>query len=191
MNSIGNTTGSKIELRRSLLKARQAMHPEVWREKSDRLCHHLQASEVFGRSQTILSYFSFRQEPDLNSLLTISRRWGFPRCSDRTLTWHCWSPYQSPPPQAGAYGILEPHPNAPLLQPEQVDLVLVPAVACDIRGYRLGYGGGFYDRMLSSPAWAQKPTIGITFEFSRLPKLPIDPWDRPLRAICTEAGLFV
>lgn len=181
----------KAELRRSLLKARQAMHPEVWREKSDRLCRHLENSEIFRRSQTILSYFSFRQEPDLSSLVTGSRQWGFPRCSDRNLSWHCWSPHQFPSPQLGAYGILEPHPNTPLLQPEQVDLILVPAVACDVRGYRLGYGGGFYDRMLSQPSWLYKPTIGIVFEFARLPKLPIDPWDRPLQGICTEAGLFL
>jgi len=181
----------KAELRRSLLKSRQAMRPEIWTEKSDRLCRHLQASEVFGRSQTILSYFSFRQEPDLSPLLSLPRCWGFPRCSDRDLVWHCWSPHQSASPQPGAYGILEPHPNTPLVEPEQVDLILVPAVACDVGGYRLGYGGGFYDRMLSLPGWSHKPAIGITFEFARLPKLPVDPWDRPLQGICTEAGLFL
>ncbi|MBD1999435.1 5-formyltetrahydrofolate cyclo-ligase [Leptolyngbya sp. FACHB-541] len=182
----------KAELRRSLLKARQAMHPDVWREKSERLCCHLEASEIFRRSQTILAYFSFRQEPDLTPLFTTSQQWGFPRCSDRNLSWHYWSPHHRlPPPQPGAYGILEPHPSTPLLQPEQVDLILVPAVACDVRGYRLGYGGGFYDRMLSQPGWLHKPTIGIVFEFARLPKLPVDPWDRPLRGICTEAGLFL
>jgi 5-formyltetrahydrofolate cyclo-ligase len=45
--------------------------------------------------------------------------------------------------------------------------------------------------MLSLPGWSHKPAIGITFEFARLPKLPVDPWDRPLQGICTEAGLFL
>jgi 5-formyltetrahydrofolate cyclo-ligase len=61
-------------------------------------------------------------------------------------------------------------------------------VACDRRGVRLGYGGGFYDRLLAQPEWANKPTIGIVFNFSVLDYLDADPWDRPMQAICTENG---
>lgn len=70
--------------------------------------------------------------------------------------------------------------------PDEVDLILVPAVACDARGYRLGYGGGFYDRLLSSADWKSKPTIGIVFEYAYVSQLPVDPWDKPLNSICTE-----
>jgi 5-formyltetrahydrofolate cyclo-ligase len=94
------------------------------------------------------------------------------------------------PLQIGAYGIQEPHPNSPQIQPSQVDLILVPAVACDVRGYRLGYGGGFYDRLLSSPEWLTKPTIGIVFDLACLNNLPTEPWDCPLKAICTESGII-
>jgi 5-formyltetrahydrofolate cyclo-ligase len=72
-----------------------------------------------------------------------------------------------------------------------VDLLLVPAVACDVHGYRLGYGGGFYDRLLSQPAWIGKPAIAIVFEYARLPTVPRDPWDKPLQGICTETGLYL
>lgn len=185
----------KAELRRSLLKARQALHPDLWREKSDRICVELQNSALFAQARTILAYFSFRQEPDLSPLFTSSHTWGFPRCVEQAMLWHQWSPEvsfsRSYPLLTGAFGILEPHPYSPKIQPETVDLILVPAVACDVWGYRLGYGGGFYDRMLSSPQWIGKPTIGIVFEFARLPRVPIDPWDRPLQGICTEAGLFL
>ncbi len=90
--------------------------------------------------------------------------------------------------QKGTYGILEPHFANQKLEPADVDLILVPAVACDRQGYRLGYGGGFYDRMLSAAEWAAKPTIGIVFEFAYLPQLPIDVWDKSLQAVCTETG---
>jgi 5-formyltetrahydrofolate cyclo-ligase len=178
----------KSALRRSLLQTRQSLTKETWRENSDRLCAHLQSCDRFIQARTILSYVSFRQEPDLSPLLQPLRQWGLPRCVGKDLSWHVWSPDH--PLQAGAYGILEPQGDRPILVPEAVDLILVPAVACDYRGYRLGYGGGFYDRLLSSPDWSTKPTIGIVFDFARLPALSVDPWDIPLQAVCTEAGLF-
>jgi 5-formyltetrahydrofolate cyclo-ligase len=174
----------KQTLRRSLLKQRQALTPEEWRDKSDRLCTHLKFSSSFASAQTILAYLSFRQEPDLSSLWDDRSFWGIPRCVGTSLVWHCWQP--GDPLQTGTYGILEPHPQSPQIDPENVDLILVPAVACDDRGYRLGYGGGYYDRLFSLPQWAAKPSIGIVFEFARVPTLPIEPWDKPLNAVCTE-----
>jgi 5-formyltetrahydrofolate cyclo-ligase len=72
-----------------------------------------------------------------------------------------------------------------------VDLILVPAVACDVRGYRLGYGAGYYDRLLSSSPWRAIPTLGVVFEYARLPSLPQDSWDLPLGGVCSESGLFL
>ncbi|MDY6938874.1 MAG: 5-formyltetrahydrofolate cyclo-ligase [Cyanobacteriota bacterium] len=180
----------KTKLRKSLLQQRQSLTPQEWRQKSDRLCTHLQSSPHFSTAKTILAYFSFRQEPDLGPLSIHSHRsqnWGFPRCVGKHLVWHFWQPGDRL--EKGAYGISEPHPDAPPVDPEAVDLILVPAVACDRLGYRLGYGGGYYDRLLDAPEWSSKSTIGIVFEFANLPQLPIEPWDKPLQAVCTESGI--
>jgi 5-formyltetrahydrofolate cyclo-ligase len=177
----------KVELRRSLLHKRQSMSLKEWQEKSHLLCSYLQASSLFTHAKTILAYFSFRQEPELNELFAANKSWGLPRCINKSLSWHLWQPGNDT--QTGAYSILEPLSCAPLIKASEVDLILVPAVACDIRGYRLGYGGGFYDRFLSSVEWHSKPTIGIVFDFAYLPQLPIDIWDIPLHGVCTETGL--
>jgi 5-formyltetrahydrofolate cyclo-ligase len=180
---------TKTELRKTLLRNRKSLSPEAWKEKSDRLCSHLQTSSLFTEAKTILAYFSFRQEPDLSPLFTSPKKWGFPRCVGKELSWHIWQPGDTL--HRGAYGILEPPLDAPKIEPSEVDLIVVPAVGCDFRGYRLGYGGGFYDRMLSQAEWESKMTIGIIFEFALLAAVPVESWDKPLHGICTESGLEI
>lgn len=180
----------KVSLRRSLLHLRKSLSPQAWREKSDRLCGHLQESDRFQRAKTVLAYISIRNEPDLSPLFKQDGyRWGFPRCVGTQMEWHHWVEGDRPL-QPGAFGILEPHPEAPKLSPDEVDLILVPAVACDRQGHRLGYGGGFYDRMFSDTAWKKVPTIGIVFEESLVDALPIETWDHPLQSVCTDAQLL-
>lgn len=161
-----------------------------WQEKSDRICTLLQSSPLFTQAKTILAYFSFRQEPDLSPLFTDpTKRWGFPRCIGESLHWHSWTPEEAL--ITNTYGIKEPSAQAPIINSVEVDLILVPSVACDYRGYRLGYGGGYYDRLLSSPQWLNKPTIGIIFDFAYLPQLPVEIWDQPLQAVLTETSYCV
>jgi 5-formyltetrahydrofolate cyclo-ligase len=181
---------TKPQLRQQLLRQRRAMDPAQWQQKSQQICHQVQQISSFHQAQTILSYCSHHQEPDLMALMADpSKIWGLPRCvqntGQNTLVWHQW---QHQPLHPGAYGILEPAVDSPVLQADQVDLILVPCVACDRRGYRLGYGGGFYDRLFTDPDWKKLPTIGITFDFALFEQLPIDPWDSPLRAVMTENG---
>ena len=183
----------KVQLRGTIIKNRQSLTLQEWQEKSNLICRHLQASVLFCQAKIILAYFSFRQEPDLSCLFTNNHdnnsktTWGFPRCVNKSLQWYRWEP--NDPTIAGSYGITEPHPNLPKINPEEVDLILVPCVACNHQGYRLGYGGGYYDRLLSSPEWESIPTIGIVFDFAYLPQLPIEDWDKSLQAVCTESGL--
>lgn len=172
-------------LRKQFIEKRLKLTPLQWQTKSDRLCQNLLNSEIFRQKKVILSYVSFKQEPDL-SLLHQQQNFifGLPRCEGKNLRWHQWQwgdelCYNS-------YNINEPLSNAPLIDLTTVDVILVPAVMIDNRGYRLGYGGGYYDRMLEIPSWQHIPTIGIIFDFAYVCQLPIESWDKPLNYICTE-----
>ncbi|MEB3272644.1 MAG: 5-formyltetrahydrofolate cyclo-ligase [Prochlorothrix sp.] len=178
----------KSDLRRQFLNQRQSLDPDRWQQHSHRICQHLRHCNRFQQAHTILAYWSFRREPDLSSLWTLPKRWGLPRCVDKTLVWHRWSLGQAL--AQDRYGIWSPQADAPQIPgPQGVDLMLVPALACDRRGYRLGYGGGFYDRLLGDEAWQRVTTLGIIFADSLVDTLPHDSWDCPLDGVCTEAGV--
>ncbi len=176
----------KQQLRRQIIAERQALSEQEWQLKSQRLCHHLQSLSLFKKARTILAYFSFKKEPDLSSLFSSNnqKKWGFPRCVNNNLIWHLWQ--QGDNLNKDKHGIYEPDPNLPLIQPAQVDLILVPSIACDYQGFRLGYGAGYYDRMLSKESWQSIPTIGIVFEDYFYREIPQDQWDQKLDFICTD-----
>jgi 5-formyltetrahydrofolate cyclo-ligase len=182
----------KVALRKELIRQRLALNPEIVQDYSQQICDCLQTFPQFQTARTILAYLSIRQEPDLSPLWIAPSRsihWGIPRCVGKDLVFHHCAPTNPAHFQAGAYGIQEPLPELPMIQPETVDLILVPAVGCDRRGYRLGYGAGYYDRLFAQPQWAKIPAIGIVFHFALLTALPHDAWDLPLQGICTEQEL--
>jgi 5-formyltetrahydrofolate cyclo-ligase len=178
----------KNNLRRQFLQQRQSLPIELWQMSSDRLCRQLANCPEFIQAQTVGAYQSDRQEPTLDYLLNATdKQWGLPRCVGKDLHWHCWQPLE--PLVSGTHGILEPNSQLPTLTADRIDLLLVPAVAMDVRGYRLGYGGGYYDRLRADPLWRKIPTIGIVFDFAYVETLPIDSWDLPLDRVCTELGI--
>lgn len=164
------------------------MSGEVWQRKSQVICDRLRHLSLFQEAKTILAYFSVRQEVDLSSLFSLPKTWAFPRCVGQSLVWHLWQPGDNL--NLGKYGITEPLTTAPTIAPSVADLILVPTVGFDRLGYRLGYGGGYYDRLLCLPECTQIPTIGIAFDFTFLTDLPSDNWDIRLNFICTETQLI-
>ena len=75
------------------------------------------------------------------------------------------------------------------LPAQALGLLLVPALACDGAGIRLGYGGGWYDRLRADPSWAQVPALAVLPRGCRVGQLPRDPWDVPLQGWLDEEGL--
>ncbi|MDX2289894.1 MAG: 5-formyltetrahydrofolate cyclo-ligase [Hyphomicrobiaceae bacterium] len=102
------------------------------------------------------------------------------------LSFRIWSP--GDPLVDKAWGIREPLPAAATVEP---DLLLVPLLAVDPDGYRLGYGGGFYDRTLARLR-ALKPVvaIGVAYDVQRLDAVARDVYDQPLDWLLTPSGMF-
>jgi len=80
-------------------------------------------------------------------------------------------------------------PDEGALAAAQLGLLLIPALACDATGIRLGYGGGWYDRLRADPTWAQVPALAVLPRGCRVERLPRDPWDVPLQGWIDEDGL--
>jgi 5-formyltetrahydrofolate cyclo-ligase len=105
---------------------------------------------------------------------------------------------------ANRYGIREPSRSAPAIKASELDAIFVPMVAFTEKGYRLGMGGGYYDRALAAverksnnrygattggiPGLATTRLIGVAHSCQRVGSLPLEPWDIPMDMIVTEAG---
>ena len=91
----------------------------------------------------------------------------------------------------GTLGIPEPHPDR-CQSPEAFapDVALIPAVAFDRSGNRLGFGQGYYDRLLASPAFANTLLIGVAHDFQIVDALPSEPWDRPVHVVATPSEVI-
>lgn len=187
-NLLPDIQQKKKQLRQQFLHQRQQLSNLEWQQQSKNICQHLLNSNILAQSKFILSYLSFKNEPDLSFLHQQKQyKWGLPRCQGKALIWHQYR--WGDDLDQGTYGIYEPKTNAPTLAPEQVDLILVPAIACDRLGHRLGYGGGYYDRLLSQKQWQNIPTMGIIFNFAYVPQLEVQLWDKQLNYICTDLGI--
>ena len=101
-----------------------------------------------------------------------------------------YRPWRSGDPlEPDGCGIPAPLASAGELPAQALGLLLVPALACDAAGIRLGYGGGWYDRLRTDPSWAQVPALAVLPRVCRVGQLPRDPWDVPLQGWIDEDGL--
>lgn len=160
--------------------------PETERmDKSRALCGHLAGLLKARRYRSVAAFCPFRSEPDLRPCFEAHGdvTFYFPRVASTHPPRLLWG---AEPLEPGLWGLMEPTFAQHFTPP--VDLVLVPGLAFDGRGYRLGYGRGFYDALLDRLD-PRLPTVGVTFRSLLVPELPTEPHDLPVRGVLTEAGL--
>ena len=189
----------KRAVRAEILEQRAMLAPEeaAGRSKDAQGC--LLASSHWTSARIVMLYMPIRREVDTG--LLCARAWAegkrvlLPRCvagrpGELDLV-ACRSAAELAP---GAYGILEPLSSLSAIDPadpqQAPQLLIAPCLAVDRRGYRLGYGGGYYDRLLRLPALSMTLCLGLMYGMQLVDSLPVEHWDARLHGVCTEQGFI-
>ena len=180
-----NNTLIQQKLRQKILKKRRRVPSTTYEEASLRICSYIKNLPLYQQAKSIALYHPFNNEINIASLFIPNhpvQSFYYPKIEFSDLrfiainsdtVWH-----------ANKYGILEPMTTQKFILPQPIDLVIVPLVAFDTSGSRIGSGKGFYDKAL---AHIQTQTIiGVAYEFQKLASIPRNSWDIPLDAVITE-----
>jgi len=182
----------KAEIRERMLQARRALADEVVAEKNRAIISRLEQLPEFAQAQAVLTYVSSKDnEVDTQGLIEDLLREGrmvlVPIAGrDRVMV---WSRLLSLDELAkGRFGILEPPPEARrIMDPPGGAVAVVPGVAFTREGWRIGYGGGYFDTFLAGFAGT---SIAIAFEAQMVESIPTDQHDVPMDMVVTEAAVY-
>ncbi|WP_328926115.1 5-formyltetrahydrofolate cyclo-ligase [Streptomyces sp. NBC_00190] len=190
---------AKAQLRRELLAARRALSPETCSTAATALAVTALDLPELADARTVAAYVSVGTEPGTRALLDALRSAGkrvlLPLLlPDNDLD---WAAYEGPGSLAeaahpGKMRLLEP--TGPALGPDAVtaaDAVLLPGLAVDARGMRLGRGGGSYDRVLErlERAGADPALVVLLYDDEVVARVPEEPHDHPVQAVATPSGV--
>ena len=166
--------------------------PDAARRIRDRFLAELLPGLAVRQGATVSGYIPINDELDPRPLLSALMERGHPLAAPcvvakgQPLIFRMWDIHAGLAP--GPFGVSEPPPDAPVLEPE---LLLVPMLAFDRRGHRLGYGRGYYDRTLAAlRARRSIAAIGLAFAGQEVLSLPISDGDQRLDWIVTETALI-
>jgi 5-formyltetrahydrofolate cyclo-ligase len=161
---------------------------------SRRICEHFMALPAYQSARTVMWYVDagseVRTRHTLPEALGHGKRVVVPWCVIETNTLELFHLADMNELVEGAYKILEPKPELrqlpdKVVRPEELDLVMVPGTAFDLRGGRMGQGKGYYDRLLAT-ARKNAPLAGIAFDCQIFDEIPVAPHDVFMDVVLTE-----
>lgn len=193
---------SPLNEKRSLRRAmseRRTQHPLPERQRAaraaaERLLNLPALRDVAARRGCLAGFVAVRAELDPALALDEARRQGariaFPRVADdRTprLRFHLADEADLTP---GRFGIPEPSPALPEVAAGDIELMLVPGLAFDGAGHRLGAGGGYYDEWLEQAGPARPHVVGVAYDFQVIEACPTEPRDQIVDGVVTDARVL-
>lgn len=177
----------KNALRKQMREKRQALSPALHAEKSTMIRQRLEKEAAFNQAKSVLIYLSTPEEVDthgvVKDLLTKGITVYAPRVKKDELilckidSWEALEP--------SAMGILEARGDVPETRVQNVDLILVPGIAFDEHGHRIGYGKGYYDKLLKT---VRGYKVGLAFSEQVISEIPSEAHDVPLDLIITDSS---
>lgn len=175
----------KNEVRQRILKQRLALSEDKVEEHSDIIQGHVLKSPLWPQRGRIGIYSSIKNEIHTHKLFQRALEQGlhvyFPRVEQGLFYYEVNGPEDL---QRGAWGIMEPVRHCHILPPdEKLDLIIVPGIVFSKDCYRIGYGRGFYDRVIGVVG---DVGVGLAYDFQVLSDIPLDEWDKRLAAVMTE-----
>lgn len=171
---------------KAALRAKMAairMPPDERAEGSRKICGWIEQLESWLEADTVLLFAPLPDEPDVTFLQAHGKTLCLPRAYEDEYAAACLEDFDEL--IRGKFGVLEPSMDRPVLSAEKIDLVIVPGVAFDMDGHRLGRGGGFYDR------WLRKlpgKTIGVCFDHQLTRCVPTEPHDIRVERVVWPSG---
>jgi 5-formyltetrahydrofolate cyclo-ligase len=182
------TIASEKELLRARIRRQRRQIDSIWRDlASATIISRLETLPLFQRAQVIQTYVALRHEVNTHDLIQSLLRNGKSVALPKVARGNDLDQYfikDFSELQAGAFGIFEPRADSRrLATAAQFDLVIVPGLAFDRSGQRLGAGKGYYDRFL---AQVKAPKIALAFSFQVVEKIPVAAHDQPVDMIVTE-----
>lgn len=187
---------SRDSLRKSIRLHRQRLTLDERLQAAHALTERVVNSAYFQTSQNIAAYFPHDGEispsPILEKAWKLGKNCYLPviNCSDTHQM--CFVRYdEADSLTPNNFGILEPKQNTKSVPTESLDLFLIPLVAFDKRGYRLGMGGGYYDRLLAELKSPKPYLVGLAYDFQEVSSIPEEKWDIPLDAVATHTQLYI
>jgi 5-formyltetrahydrofolate cyclo-ligase len=187
-----DSPADKAALRQRMLELRRTLPPDEAAQRSVAIMERLLESPVMRNAETLLTYVASKDNevdtrPLIGRLLTEHRRVLVPvTLPGRQLAWARIAALDDLTPSR--FGVLEPREHLLRLEdPSPGALCMVPGIAFDPDGYRIGYGGGYFDRFLSA---CEVYSIGLAYDLQILDSIPRDPWDRPVNKVLTETAWF-
>ncbi len=174
----------KSKLRERYRNVRESLSAASVTEGSAAVCRRLASMTLMREAETVMAYLAFSNEVDLGLLFELlpDIEWVLPRIQGQEMILH---PYEPDRLVRHPFGMLEPPADAPVVDPQDLDVVLVPGVSFDPRGGRLGFGGGFYDRFLVKTSATR---IGICHADCLAEQLPCADHDRRMDWVVTPTA---
>jgi 5-formyltetrahydrofolate cyclo-ligase len=185
---------AKRDLRERITATRDALAPAVHEKASAAIAARLAALESFRAARSVLLTLAFRSEwgtrPLIDATLAAGKTLALPRVNPVTRMLDLFVVRDVDGDTTPGYrGIPEPQSQLPRIAPDAIDWVLVPGVAFDVDGNRLGYGGGYYDRLLALLP-PRTPRVAGAFELQVVPEVPSAHHDLVIDALATESRLL-